>query len=125
MNPPEYFQIIDYACYRPLGQVSLQEITSLIGAAIIYSCEKQIKRLFIDTTQVTGVDSLSIIERYIFSEELAQKANSYIKVVLVAKPNLIHPERFGVTVARNRGLNINVIASESEALMWLLNPDTD
>jgi hypothetical protein len=125
MNPPEYFQIIDYACYRPLGQVSLQEITSLIGAAIIYSCEKQISRLFIDTTQVTGIDSLTVVERYVFSEELARKANSYIKVVLVAKPNLIHPQRFGMTVARNRGLNVNVMASESEALAWLLNPDTD
>jgi hypothetical protein len=126
MNPPEYFHMaINHASYRPLGQVSLQEIISLIGTAITYSCEQQIRRLFIDTRQVTGINSLTIFERYTFSEGLALCASSYIKVVLVIKPYLIHPERFGITVARNRGLNINVMASESEALDWLLDPHTD
>jgi hypothetical protein len=126
MKTPENFHLTeDYACYRPLGQFSVQEIVSLVAAVIAYACDQKIQKLLVDTTQTTGVDSLSVIERYNLSEEFARNASAYIKVVLVAKPQLLHPRRFGVTVAKNRGLNLNVATSESEALAWLLNPQTD
>jgi hypothetical protein len=125
MNRPEYFHLTHYACYRPLGKVSLQEIVSLLGETIAYACDQKVQKLLIDTTQTTGVDSLTVVERLNLAEELASRASSYIKVVLVVKPQLIHAKRFGVTVARNRGLNLNVMASESEALAWLLDPQTD
>jgi hypothetical protein len=32
---------------------------------------------------------------------------------------LIDPARFGVTLARNRGLMLDVFTSEAEALAWL------
>ena len=38
-----------------------------------------------------------------------------VKVAMVVRPELIDPERFGVTVARNRGLFSNAFSSESEA----------
>ena len=33
---------------------------------------------------------------------------------------MLDPDRFGITVARNRGLFANVFTSETEALAWLL-----
>jgi hypothetical protein len=39
---------------------------------------------------------------------------------MVVRPELMDPERFEVTVARNRGLVGNVFHSEKEALAWLL-----
>jgi hypothetical protein len=41
--------------------------------------------------------------------------------VLVVNQEMIDPDRFGVTVAMNRGLNGNVFSTEEEAIAWLLD----
>jgi hypothetical protein len=41
-------------------------------------------------------------------------------VALVARPEHIHPEKFGVKVASDRGMRGNVFTSEHDALEWLL-----
>jgi hypothetical protein len=38
---------------------------------------------------------------------------------MVARAEMIHPHKFGVTVARNRGLVSNIFPTESEARAWL------
>ena len=45
---------------------------------------------------------------------------STVKVALVARTELMDPEKFEVTVGRNRGLLGNVFDCEKEALAWLL-----
>jgi hypothetical protein len=44
-----------------------------------------------------------------------------LRLAVVARAELIDPERFGITVARNRGLSANVFTSEAEAIDWLLD----
>ena len=38
---------------------------------------------------------------------------------------LLDPARFGMTVARNRGLFMSSFTSEPEALRWLLDPKAE
>jgi len=40
-------------------------------------------------------------------------------MAMVIRAEYIDPEKFGVTVARNSGLNTDVFAQEPEALAWL------
>ena len=42
------------------------------------------------------------------------------RAALIALPNMIDPERFGETVARNRGADARIFASEAEAVAWLI-----
>jgi hypothetical protein len=41
---------------------------------------------------------------------------------MVVRPEMMDPDNFEVTVARNRGLMGNVFDSEKDALAWLLGP---
>jgi len=52
-------------------------------------------------------------------EDWAQEAKSMVVVVLVAHPEYIHPEKFGVKVAADFGLTLDVYTSEASALQWL------
>jgi len=125
MDAPEHFEIMTegYACYRPEGEVSLEEGVGLIARAITYSGEQQIRQLLIDTTRLTGYRLPDTMDRFGMGVEMAGAQKAPVKVVLVAKPELIDPQRFGVTVARNRGLFGNVFGSEAEARAWLLDPN--
>ena len=124
MNMPEHFHTAeDYLCYRPVAHVSLSQAIELISAAIAFCREQQVRRLLVDTTQLAGFGTPTIVDRFEFIERWATAADGSVKVVVVARSEIMHPDRFGVTVARNRGFWANVFTSESEALEWLLDPD--
>ena len=125
MNTPEHFEIAaGYACYRPVGEVSLQKAIDWVSTVITFAIDQQITKLLIDSTKLTGIEPPLAWERFRMGERFAHAARgSAIKVVLVARPEMIDPERFGMTVARNRGLLANVFTSEAEALAWLLDPN--
>lgn len=111
-----------YACYRPVGQVSFEEAVALISQAIAFACDHQVQKLFVDTTKLTGFKAPGLWDRFALAEQCARAAKSFVAVALLARPEVIDPQRFGVTVARNRGLFANVFSSEAEALSWLQNP---
>jgi hypothetical protein len=116
------FQIVDgRAVFRPSGKVSLREATALVTAAIRLARERAIGRLLVVTSGWAELPSPSVSERYEFAKEWAEAAESSIRVAVVARPQLIDHEKFGVTVARNRGLIADVFTSEEQALAWLLN----
>lgn len=121
MTAPEHFQLSEgYAAYRPAGEVTLLQGVALVTAAIHYAREQKIPRLLLDVTRLTGFPSPDLIARYDMAKEWAEAGESALKVVMVAPAHLIDPQRFGVVVARNRGLNVNTFPSEAEALQWLL-----
>ena len=76
-----------------------------------------------NTTGLTGITALSTFDRYQIGEELATAAEGQVRVALVARAELIDPERFGITVARNRGLTADVFTTDAAALAWLLLPE--
>ena len=120
MNSPPYFEVMDqYAAYRPVGEVSFREAVRLAAEAIAYSRENAIRRLLVNTVRWTGFDPPRTTERFHLGEALAYAAQSKVILAVVARPDMIDPDRFGMTVARNRGLLCDVFVSEPEAVAWL------
>ncbi|HEY0549504.1 MAG TPA: hypothetical protein VGF13_07860 [Verrucomicrobiae bacterium] len=123
-NPPPYFKLRDgYASYHPVGEISFDEAVRQVAEAISYARESAIRKLFVDTTLWTGFPSPDTMERYSMAETFARAARSKVILAMVARPEMIDANRFGVTVARNRGLICNVFESKEEAIPWLTNPD--
>src|SRR5262245_48007187 len=121
MDALQFFKIVEgHAVFRPSGKVPLREAAALITAAIRVARDKAIRQLLIVTSGWTELPSPSVSERYEFAKEWAEAAESSIRIAVVARPELIDHEKFGVTVARNRGLIADVFTSEEEALAWLL-----
>ena len=56
-------------------------------------------------------------------EEWARESNGLVVAALVAGPEYIHPQKFGVRVAEHFGLVADVFTSESDAMTWLSNYD--
>jgi hypothetical protein len=107
------------ATYRPRGDYSLVEAVALISSAIAYCRDRGVSRLLIDARRLTGVEIPSLVDRFLMVEEWAHHASGFVTVALVALPEYIHPERFGVKVAMDFGLVCDVHTSEEAASKWL------
>jgi hypothetical protein len=120
MNQPERFSVGDsHAEYRPTGRMSLRQAVQLITEAITYARDHQLRNLLIDTTHLTGFPPPSLFDRYFFIKEWAGASRGAVRVVLVARPEMIDAGKFGVMVAANHGLIADVFVSDDEALRWL------
>jgi hypothetical protein len=120
MNPFEGYTIHgDRAEYRPTGEMTLFRAVQLVTAAIVRTRENGIRNLLINVSHLTGFDSPDVVTRYHFVQEWANAAAGAVRIVFVARPELIDPRKFGVTVAANSGLETEVFVTEAEALQWM------
>ena len=116
----ENLEIIrDCVFFRPVGKVSLSEAVGMVTKVITFARARQIPKLFVNTTRLTGFPSPTLAERYFIAREWAAVAERCVRVALVIPVEMIDPEKFGVTVAQNAGMNADVFATEPEALAWL------
>jgi hypothetical protein len=108
----------DCAYYHPAGRVPLDEAMALLAHAVAYAREHRIPKLLVNAV---GMDfpSPSLPERYFLARKLAATAQGEVQLALVVHAHMIDPERFGVMVARNAGMNVDVFSVEAEALEWL------
>jgi hypothetical protein len=107
------------AVYRPVGFVSFDEVVTLVRAAIAAARSNQVKDLLVDTTALTGFSSPDTFQRFLAVVEWAEEARWSVRLAMVARPEMIDPQKFGVTVAANRGLVSNIFTTEGEARAWL------
>jgi hypothetical protein len=120
MSELEHFETVgDHAEYRPSGQVSLAEAVQLVGSAITLARERQLRNLLVVTTGLTGFEPPNIVDRYFFIKEWAVAADRFVRLAMVARREMIDPQKFGVTVAANNGLVAEIFESEEGALAWL------
>lgn len=118
--PSDFFQVLDtHAVWRPVGAIPLPEVMRLMVAAVALARERGAKRLLIVATGITDLASPSTLERFFLAQDAARAAGGGIRLAMVVPRELIHPQRFGRTVAANRGLSVEVFESEVEALPWL------
>jgi hypothetical protein len=112
--------VVDGVCtFRPRGEASLVELVDFVRATIAYARGHRFRKLLIDTTGLSGVPIPTLVDRFLVAEEWASEADGTVVVALVVEPRYIHPKKFGVKVARDLGLIIDVHTSEAEALDWL------
>ena len=121
MNVTEGITMVeDCAYYRPVGQVSLDEAVELVDRAVVFARERRIPKLLINAKGLSGFPPPSLPERYFTARRFAASAQGIVQLALVVHAEMIDPEKFGVVVARNAGLNADVFTAEPEARAWLL-----
>jgi hypothetical protein len=112
----------EYVCLRCTGPCSLAEVKKICSQAVDVVLEHEMPKVLVDANGVTG--NLSTMDRFKSAEYLAddiiQRAlGKLTKIAFVAKVPPLDPERFGETVARNRGVNAKATTDIDEAIMWL------
>jgi hypothetical protein len=75
-------------------------------------------KLLIDTTGYTV--KITFINRFYGAERLQIFMRYGLKIALVSRPEQIDPRKFLITVARNRGVNVETFTDFHAAEEWLL-----
>ena len=120
MNMTDHLEVKEGICeFRPRGESALVEAVDLITHAITYCRDRRIDKLLVVTTGLSGVSIPTLIDRFLMVEEWARAAKGMVVGAFVASPEYIHPKKFGVRVAADFGLVVDVFTSEADALRWL------
>jgi len=115
----DFEQVGTRAFYRPIAQVSFEQAVDMVAQAIANARDLGLADMLANTTGLTGFTPPSVFARYTMSTKWAQNAGNTLRVALIARPELIDPQKIGVLMYQNRGGNGDVFASEAEALAWL------
>jgi hypothetical protein len=119
-QPPKYLSLEEkYAAYRPVGEHTFDEAVAMIDDALAYCKKNKIRGLLVDVTGFTGFPPPSTTQRFQFATRWSETAAGRVYLSMVAPPDLIDPERIGITMATNRGLRTEVFTTETEAWKWL------
>ena len=102
----------------------MAEPITLVTSAIAHCRDRRVTKLLIDVTGLVGVAIPSLIDRFLMVEEWAQEGRGVVAAAMVARPEYIHPRKFGVRVAADFGMVAEVFTSGADALQWLSsNPE--
>ena len=107
------------AVYRPAGLVTFGGAVALVRAAIARALMNRASELLVDTTALDGFPSPNTFERFLAAVRWAEEARGRLRLAMVARAEMIDPEKFGVTIATSRGLESNIFTTEAEARAWL------
>ena len=110
----------NYVDARFLGTFELGLFKRQIDTAVRAVRERDLFLLLLDLTRLQA--TLSTLDRYDISSYGARAAAA-LKVSVLAPPELIDSQNFGIMVARNRGLKIDIFTDREKALAWLLAPN--
>ena len=99
--------------------MSLREATDLVERAIAFACEQGLEDLLIDATGVSGFAPPTLSDKYGYTSRWAAAAGGKVRAAMIARPEWIDPQKFGVIVAANRGFAGNVFLTKAEAIAWL------
>jgi hypothetical protein len=120
MRLPEHLEVAEGICrFDPRGECSLAEAVDVINSAIARCRDRRIAKLLVNGTGLLGVPIPSLIDRFLMAEHWAHEAQSLVVVALVVDARYIHPQKFGVKVAADFGLILDVYDSEPHAIEWL------
>ncbi len=112
----------DYVLLTCSGLFSRAEAFRINDEAFEIAARESRRNILIDARQVRG-RLPTIFDRYEIGVNIARAWLDQlprVRVALIGHEPMIHPERFGEIVARNRGADTRVFTDEAEALTWLL-----
>jgi hypothetical protein len=120
MNKLSNFEVVaKRAFYRPSGRVSFEQAVDLVAEAMKQARDLDLRSILVNTSGLTGMAPPTIFERHSLAVKWAESAGSRLHVALVARPELIDPQKIGVLMAQNRGASGDVFTSELAAIAWL------
>src|SRR5262249_22261259 len=93
-----------YAVFRPTGQVSVAQAVHLVTDGIAFARTLDVRKLLVDTTNLTGFEPPGVVLRYFLINECARAAGGSVCVALVTRPEMVDsenvdPRKIGITVA--------------------------
>jgi hypothetical protein len=110
----------DHLEARFLGSFSVDRFKRQVEVAVRACRPRKLSLLLVDVTRLQA--TLTTIDRYEISSHGAREATE-LKVALFSPPELIDPKKFGVMVARNRGMTVDIFTDREKALAWLPAPN--
>ena len=120
MNAPPFFeQIGSRGFYRPVAIVTFEQAIDMVAEAMRHSREAGLVDLLANTHGLTGFPTPSTFARYSLAVKWAESAGGALRVALVTRPEIMDPQKIGVLMAQNRGVNGDVFINETDALAWL------
>src|ERR1043165_6845154 len=123
-RPLDFIRTPDYELFRPRGTGTFAQWTERLLAALAWAVQAGVPRLLADVRRIHLQGEGSTFERLQLGERgAALGSSSGITVAMLAHESFLDPERFGETVAVNRGLRTRVFTDEVAALHWLVGPN--
>jgi hypothetical protein len=105
--------------FRPHGEITFEQGIELLVQSIRHARALGLLDLVMNTLGLTGFQHPGVFDRYALTTQCAQSAGAALRLVFVARPELIDFQKIGVLIAQNRGTIADIFASETEALAWL------
>jgi len=105
--------------YRPVAVVTFEEAVEMVAQAMRHARERGLSDLLVNTHGLTGFPVPSTFARYSLAVKWAESAGGALRVALVSRAEIIDPQKIGVLMAQNRGVNGDVFTNETDALAWL------
>ena len=101
-------------CTQPLFDRAIEHAAELIRETVANGHP----HLLLDVRDA-AFPSPSVVDRMRMVRLWADAADGRLRMVVVARPEFIDPERFGVVAAANFGLTVQVFECEEDAFAWL------
>jgi len=120
MNTLKYFeQVGRRGFFRPVGVMTFDRAVELVAEAMRHSRSLELLDLVVNTCDLSGFPMPDVFARYSLANKSAQSAGAALCVAMVARAELIDPEKIGVLMAQNRGVTGDVFTTETAAIAWL------
>jgi hypothetical protein len=120
MNNQDNFEIIGKrAIYRPSASITFERAVDLTAAAMRRAREMGCVDMLANLCGFTGFPSPDTIGRYSMALKWAESAGTQLRVAMVVRHEVMDPQKIGVLMAQNRGVNGDIFLTEVEALRWL------
>jgi hypothetical protein len=121
MNTLANFEVIGRrAFFRPVGNVTFERAVMMVSESLALTRSLGLADILVNSTGLTGFPAPSIFSRHAFAVKWAEiMGGSGIRVAVVARPEIIDPDKIGMLMAQNRGVSADVFTTELAALAWL------
>jgi hypothetical protein len=121
MDKPEFFEQVDKrGYYRPVGDVTFDKCVSMVAEAMKFARDHGMTEFLANVRGLNApFSSVTIFDRHALAVRWAECAGTGLRVVLVARPEMMDPDKIALMMAQNRGITGEVFTDEAEALRWL------
>jgi hypothetical protein len=120
MSAPENFeQVGTRGFFRPVGVVTFEQALDLMIAGLEYARSLGLKDVVVNIQGLTGFPPPSTFARYAMAVRGAQSGGGVVRVAVITRPEIIDPQKIGVVMAQNRGLDADVFTVEADGIRWL------
>lgn len=120
MSAPDFFEHTGKrGFYRPVLTCSFERAVDLVADALAYARSIGLTEILVNTTLLSGFPPPTTFQRYAMAVKWAQGSAGVLRVAMVARPELIDPEKIGMVMAQNRGVSTDVFTNEPDGVAWL------